>query len=283
MSKIFLSSSCFQSLSYEDCLEKFKELNVNNIELSYNKYKKNQNKIFSEELKNFNLQIHNYFPNDKNIFFLNLSSKDDKIVKKSINKIHKNILRAKYFKVEHVSFHAGFLFDIIDKKISNIYNNYEYAMNIFKKNILTLSKIAKKNKINLLIENNIITKKNLNFFKFNPLLMTHPKEINSFFKWAPSNVKLLMDVGHFKVNAKTLDFDRDKGIKKLIKYIKAFQLSENNGIKDENKPFNTKSWFMPFLKKKNFSFYSLELNEIYKKQFVRTILVLENYLKKDAV
>ena len=69
MNKIFLSSSCFQSLSYEDCFKKFKKLNVNNIELSFNKYKKNQNKIFSKELKNFNVQIHNYFPNDKNIFF----------------------------------------------------------------------------------------------------------------------------------------------------------------------------------------------------------------------
>ena len=44
---------------------------------------------------------------------------NDKIVKKSIDKIHKNILRAKDLKVKYVSFHAGFLFDIIDKKISN--------------------------------------------------------------------------------------------------------------------------------------------------------------------
>jgi len=283
MNKIFLSSSCFQSLSYEDCFKKFKKLNVNNIELSFNKYKKNQNKIFSKELKNFNVQIHNYFPNDKNIFFLNLSSKDDKIVKKSIDKIHKNILRAKDLKVKYVSFHAGFLFDIIDKKISNSYNDHEYAMNLFKKNILILSKIAKKNKITLLIENNIITKKNLSFFKFNPLLLTHPNELISFFQWAPANVKLIMDVGHFKVNSRTLNFDRNLGMKKLIKYINAFQLSENNGFKDENKPFNTKSWFMPFLKKKNFSFYSLELNEVYKKQFIKTILLLENYLKKNAV
>ena len=65
---------------------------------------------------------------------------NDKIVKKSIDKIHKNILRAKDLKVKYVSFHAGFLFDIIDKKISNSYNDHEYAMNLFKKNILSCCK-----------------------------------------------------------------------------------------------------------------------------------------------
>ena len=103
--------------------------------------------------------------------------------------------------------------------------------------------------------------------------------IESFFKWAPKNVRLIFDTGHFNVNAKTLKFDKYLGIKKVIKFTEAFQLSENNSIQDENKPISLDSWFMPFLKKKKFSFFSLELDENYKNEFKKQMLLLKDYLK----
>jgi len=280
MKKIFLSSSSLKNLTYKECLEEFKNLKIKNVELSYNKYDKFQNKEILKTLKNYNFQIHNYFPNDSKPFFLNLSSVEKTIVTRSINKICNNIKRAKLFNTSYVSFHAGFLFDIKKKRIVNIYRDYNKAMDVFKKNVEYLSKIAEKYKIMLLIENNVLTKKNLDFFKFNPLLLTHPKEIESFFKWAPKNVRLIFDTGHFNINAKTLKFDKYLGIKKVIKYTEAFQLSENNSIQDENKPISLDSWFMPFLKKKKFSFFSLELDENYKNEFKKQMILLKDYLKK---
>ena len=58
------------------------------------------------------------------------------------------------------------------------------------------------------------------------------------------------------------------------------ELSENNSIQDENKPISLDSWFMPFLKKKKFSFFSLELDENYKNEFKKQMILLKDYLKK---
>ena len=281
MNNIYLSSSSFKNTTYLDALSAFKKLKIFNVELSYNKYEKHQlTKIL--KIKNlFRFQIHNYFPNDKSPFFLNLASSDKNIVFRSIDKVVKNIKNAKIFGTSYVSLHAGFLFDIGPNK--NYFNLQKYStgMKIFKKNIVKLSKTAKKYNVKLLIENNVLTKKNLNFFKFNPLLLTDPDEIVSFFKWAPSNVRLILDTGHFKVNSRTLRFNKINGLKKILPYVDAYQISENNSVNDENKPINLNSWFMPYIKNNYAAFYTLELDIKYKKIFKRQINLLSNYLYKS--
>lgn len=281
MNNIYLSSSSFKNTTYSDALSVFKKLKIFNVELSYNKYEKHQlTKIL--KIKNlFRFQIHNYFPNDKSPFFLNLASSDKNIVFRSIDKVVKNIKNAKIFGTSYVSLHAGFLFDIGPNK--NYFNLQKYStgMKIFKKNIVKLSKTAKKYNVKLLIENNVLTKKNLNFFKFNPLLLTDPDEIISFFKWAPSNVRLILDTGHFKVNSRTLGFNKINGLKKILPYVDAYQISENNSVNDENKPINLNSWFMPYIKNNYAAFYTLELDIKYKKIFKRQINLLSNYLYKS--
>ena len=59
----------------------------------------------------------------------------------------------------------------------------------------------------------MITKKNLDLFKDNPLLLTNPKEIINFFKLLPKDIGLLLDVGHLKVSSKSENFDLKKQLK----------------------------------------------------------------------
>ena len=92
----------------------------------------------------------------------------------------------------------------------------------------------------------------------------------------PKNVGLLLDVGHLNVSAKTLKFDRIEFIKKTNKWIRGYQLSENNGIDDQNKKIKLKSWFFKFLKKNKF--YSLEIKIKNFNQFKNQIKIVKKYV-----
>ena len=54
-----------------------------------------------------------------------------------------------------------------------------------------------------MIENNVITKGNLQVFQDNPFLMSEPVEAKDN-EPVPNNVGMLLDVAHLKVSANTL-------------------------------------------------------------------------------
>ena len=87
--------------------------------------------------------------------------------------------------------------------------------------------------------------------------MTDPKSIEYIMHNTPSNVNLLLDVGHLKVSANTLGFNKDKAHEQVKKWIKAYHLSENDGKEDTNSLINNKSWFLKKLKPVNS--YTLEV------------------------
>ena len=223
---------------------------------------------FTKKMKNLkkNFQFHNYFPPPKKSFVLNLSSTNANVATKSMKFVEKNIIYSKIIGCKFYSFHAGYLtdplpselgFKIKKKKIIS----KEVALELFKKRLFQLLRVAKKNKIKLLIENNVLSKKNLNEFGINPFLLTEPKEIEDFFKSFKNykeNLGLLLDTGHLKVSSKTLGFNLQDAHKRIKAYVKGYHLSDNNGKRDNNKEFTSTSWFW---KNMNFNanFYTIEV------------------------
>ena len=59
-----------------------------------------------------------------------------------------------------------------------------------------------------MIENNVITKGNLQVFQDNPFLMSEPVEAKKIMNLLPNNVGMLLDVAHLKVSANTLGFKK---------------------------------------------------------------------------
>ena len=82
-------------------------------------------------------------------------------------------------------------------------------------------------------------------------------------------VGLLVDVAHLKVSANTLNFKPEQYLLKLNKYIKAYHLSDNNGLADENKISQTKVGFEIY--KDDAEFCTLELRKSKFKKCKRTI------------
>lgn len=245
--------------------QKVKILNnskIYKIELSSGKYEPSLEKKLINNKKSTFL-VHNYFPVPKKGFVFNLASKNMIIQKQSLNLAKKSIRLSQKLGGKYYSFHGGFL---VDPKINQLGKAFNYskicprktAIKIFIKNVKILLKYADKFNIKLLIENNVLTKKNLNIFKCNPFLFVQSNEIIGILKKLNYKVRLLVDVGHLKVSAKTLKFDKNKFLKKCDKHIGAYHISDNNSLEDQNNLITQKSWFWKNIKK-NAEFYSLEL------------------------
>lgn len=260
---ISISTGGFKNLSGLEAIKYLKKNNIFCIELSGGKYSKNQINEIITYRKKLNLKIHNYFPPPKKPFVINLASDNKKILKRSIDHIKKSILFVKKIGGNIYSFHAGFRVDPNFKSLGKKFKEINMiskkkAFNNFIRQTKLISKFAKKHKINILLENNVITKKNLSKFKDNPFLLTNYQDVETFFKQMPKNVRLLMDVAHLKISAKTEKLDPIKSLKKMNKYVMGYHFSENNGLTDSNRPFNNNAWFLPYIKK-NLNYYGIEV------------------------
>ena len=214
---IFISTGGFSNKKGTDAYQYLRKKGLKNIEFSGGTYIKNFN--YSLNKYKSNTQIHNYFPPAKSPFVLNLSSKNKKISSKSFNFVKRNIKLSKKLGAKFYSFHAGFRVDPNYKELGKRINkslliSKKEATEIFLKKLIKLNQFAKKNGVKLLIENNVISKKNLRRFNTNPFLLTTPKEIISFFnklKKYRNGIGLLLDVAYLKVSSKTLKFNLQKG------------------------------------------------------------------------
>lgn len=279
---IFLSTGGFKYKTAFETSILYLKNNIKNIELSGGIYSSKFSKEIKKLKKISNLRLHNYFPPPKKPIVLNLCSVKKENIKKTISHIKKGIVLAKKTNSKYFSFHAGFRFDPdisqLGKKMSKQkLLDKQTAYEIFKTRVLYLNKFAKQNNIQLLIENNVISQKNIKVFKKNPFLLTNPMEIKKFFTNLDPNIGLLLDVAHLKVSSKSERFNLKKAYFDIYPYVKAIHLSDNNGKEDSNSLIKNNSWFLKILKK-NLDYYSIEVyvNDI--KKLKNQIELVKKYL-----
>lgn len=263
---IYVSTGGYKNLEASKVSQLFLSHGIKNIELSGGLSSDNM-KIDLEKLKkNIFFQIHNYFPPPKNSFVFNLASVNQEISKKSLNHAKKAIDWSCDLGGTTYSFHAGFLIDPKPNELGQKIKkrklfNRKQAIDTFIKNVNILSKYARSKSISLLIENNVVSHKNLLEFGEDPLLMTTPKECEYVMKKTESNVNLLIDVAHLKVSANSINYNPSQMFETCEPWINGYHLSENDGLADTNSSFTENSWFWKHLKK-NIKYYSIEVYNV---------------------
>ena len=180
---IYISTGGYKDSSAEKiCKDLFNE-GVTSIELSGTKYVEGIIEKLSLLKKKINFQIHNYFPPPKIPFVLNLASENEKIAELTLNHIFHALECCKELDAKFYSFHAGFLCDLnvneLGKKVhKKKLQDRSITKKMFLKRVQMISQKASELDVNIMIENNVLSKNNLIEFGSNPLLMCEAKECN---------------------------------------------------------------------------------------------------------
>ena len=210
---------------------------------------------------------HNYFPAPEYPFVLNLASSSVEIRKNSINHCIKGLNLAKISNSPFYSAHFGFCIDPKPSELGNklVYSNnfnIDYNLELFIESLKTILIEAKKLGILFLIENNVISKANLNF-EFNPLLGCDSVGITKVFEKINSPfLGLLLDTGHLKVSCNSLGLDIDDEVVKLSPFIKGIHHSDNQGVVDSNDRLSSNYWFLKYIDKFNDIAHVIEISNL---------------------
>jgi len=257
---------------------------IRNIELSGGVHNKDQIKQLSKLKNSVNFQVHNYFPPPKNPFVLNLAAKDKNIATLSLEHISNALNCAAELDSNVYSFHAGFLIDLQPSELGKrvkprpLLDRHE-AMLRFIDRVNKIDDYAQSLGIKLLIENNVLSENNLSNFGCDPFLMANMSDYDKVMSNTSSNVRLLVDVAHLKVSAKSLGYSPEKFLKDSSKWIEAYHLSDNDGTKDSNNEISEGSWFWKHLDK-NIELFTIEVYHASSEELLSQMRLTEKFLKK---
>ncbi|TKS60315.1 MAG: hypothetical protein EWM72_01457 [Nitrospira sp.] len=197
--------------------------------------------------------VHNYFPPHENPFVLNLATNDELILTRSLQHCRVAIDLSAELGAPFFSVHAGFAFKANPEQLGGDLTGttlfpLEKAHEIFVESLKTLCQYAMHKCVKLVVENNVIARFNLISGKNRLGLCATAEDIlRTYADVGSSNLGFLVDVGHLKVTAEALGFDMHKFLDTVGPYIVAFHLSDNDGLSDQNLPFDERAWFIPRL------------------------------------
>lgn len=253
--KCYISSTISSKNILSDVLDELTGLGFRNIELTGNiKYSKDIEKIIRSYRLSSGIDfiIHNYFPFTPDEFVLNLATGDSDIKKKTIDHIKRAVDFLRKTGKDLYGIHPGFRNDLLpnlkdyffiksgDKPNNekDFYDNVEYIST----NII-------KDGFRIAVEN-IHPKSSSDLYSF----ICAPEDIERFLNYFKrlSNIGILLDLGHFNIASRRLNFNRDDALNKIIKKnqrrIFEMHISENDGLNDTHNLTEPDSWQIEFLK-----------------------------------
>lgn len=249
MRQIYISSNAFPEKTLDAVFSMSQKLKIDRLELgsgvAYDPDARKKIVTFSKKTK---VILHNYIPAPYDSFVLNLASPSKEILRNSTKLVKEALEISAEIKAPIFAVHSGFSYygdpESLGKKQKHLEHfSFTEAEKIFEESIFKLADYARNLGVKLLIENNVITKQNLQDGENKSYLVADLNNSLYFLKKFESlGVGLLLDTGHLQVSANALKFDKLEYVKGCLKYIGALHISENNFISDQHFPLNSKSW-----------------------------------------
>jgi sugar phosphate isomerase/epimerase len=253
--RVFVSSSAFKARTVAAVVAECERRGVERLELtsSFPYYEGTREEVVEARRRGMRLLIHNYFPPPQHGFVLNLASGDPVTRRRSIEHCRAALVLSSDIGAPYYSVHAGFA---LDPKPSDLGGRLAVAerrtmhdtAQVFFESVELLCDTAQTVGVDLLIENNVISPPNLIDGRNELLLCVTAEGVHELFDAVRSSrLGVLLDVAHLNVSAMTLGLDRERTITQLRPFVRALHLSDNNGVVDDNRPFDRDAWFLPHL------------------------------------
>ena len=264
---VVLSSTCFKERNLFSLCEFLVNNGIDKIELSGNIQHLPPSEI--EDILNrfkgkIKFYIHNYFPAPSVPIVLNLAHPDT--VEKTIEHCEKAIDLCAFLDSGFYSLHAGLAFapkpSDLGKGQTHLRSmSLDDSWKVLEQACLQVAEYAQTKNIQLLLENNVVANFNC------------PEKVNDRYQFSDLNestrlcnlfskphMGALLDTGHLKVSSQTLDFDPVQFAECFSPYVKVVQISDNDGLSDQNLPVREDSWFWAHMPWKKLGYVSLEVS-----------------------
>ena len=288
---LYISTNAFETGDVAHILKICNEYSLTNIELSTcDSYNREicQSLISYYERDSFHFLLHNYFPPPQKPFVLNLASDDLHISEISRQHCFDAVDLCVKLGSPFYSVHAGFCFharpEQLGRKISaDRLFSMKTSLEIFIENIQQVADYASQKNIILAIENNVIAPFNLVEGNNRLFLGVTTEELMDMIERIQrNNVKILIDVGHLKVSARTLGFSPHRFIKELSPHTIAIHLSDNDGFQDSHECVRKNSWFWEPLctSISENVFWILEPVRLTMRQIVEQVSLITSYMER---
>jgi sugar phosphate isomerase/epimerase len=250
---IFCSTGGSKNRTFQESAEAYMSLGIKNIELSAGLRTDFKESTLINFANQANIMIHNYFPPREDGIVLNLASLNDDIFNKSLMFYKESIRLSALVGSRYFGLHSGFLIDPPESALGGVIPRVKLfdrqeSISRLKSGLLELSGFASRFGVKVLAENNVSSLANLKSHGSNIVLLADPIEIVEFLMDLNNSVGLLLDVGHLKVSANTLNFNLTESFSRLGPFISGYHLSDNGGESDDHLPFGPDAWFLPFLR-----------------------------------
>lgn len=286
---IVLSSTCFKERNLLGLCELLTAQGIDKIELSGNiKHLPvpQIKEIFNQYKDRIKFYIHNYFPAPSTPIVLNLAHPET--VKETIEHCEKAIDLCAYIDSGYYSLHAGLAFapkpsDLGKDQTHLSSMSLDDSWKVLEQACLQVAEYAKTKNIQLLLENNVVASFNCPE-KFNDRY--HFSDLNESTRlcdlFNKPYIGALLDTGHLKVSAQTLEFDPVKFAERFSPYTKVVQISDNDGMSDQNLPVREESWFWSHLPWGKLGYVSLEVSGQSIETLMSQLKLTENLIGENS-
>ena len=209
--------------------------------------------------------IHNYFPAPADAFVVNLASADAALRRRSIDHARRGIdisaeLGARFYSV-HPGFGAAVRAEDLGRPLGVAESSdRRSALARLQESVKALLDHRGALDLVVAIENNVVAGFNRSRATTEALLFAEPEEIVALVRDIDApRFGCLLDLGHAHVTARTFERDAVRMVTNLLPVTVGLHLSDNDGQRDSNRPFDCDAWFWPALSGFAGSFASIEV------------------------
>ncbi len=203
--------------------------------------------------------LHNYFPPPEEPFVLNLASQTPEILEASRRMCREAINWTAAHGGDFYAAHAGYVADLPDEILGKPeqqreldpagFCDREVARETFYESVLELTRHGKACGVRFLIENHVVAQESGETGR-ELLLMVDAREFLDLERYLSEQGEaagMLLDVGHLKVSSRSCGFKRERFMDEVQHLAAAYHLSDNDGCRDQHRPFDASAWFLPWV------------------------------------